>query len=91
MPKAIGYRLGRLIIIAAMQQHTHLTQLIHQRQIVQPYPPPLTPERPLPPHPSSNRIFFEEMIFEEMERRSVVEDYMPRQELPYFLSDPRIE
>lgn len=71
-----------------MNNPSHLKNLLHQRQIVQHYPPS-DPEDllPLPLTLPHRRHFFEELVFEELERTAIVEDYHPR--LDY--SQPRME
>jgi hypothetical protein len=61
-----------------MNNPSQLRNLLHQRQIVQHYPPEDLLPLPLPfPLPHA-RHFFEEQIFEELERTAIVEDYLPR-------------
>jgi hypothetical protein len=62
-----------------MNSASHLRNLLHQRQIVQHYPPsdpedllPLPALACTPP-----RHFYEDQIFDELERTAIVEDYLP--------------
>lgn len=62
-----------------MNSASQLRTLLHQRQIVQHYPPS-DPEDllPLPPlHCTPPRHFYEDQIFDELERTAIVEDYLP--------------
>lgn len=62
-----------------MNNPSQLRNLLHQRQIVQHYPPS-DPEDLLPLPPLAlphNRHFYEDLIFEELERTAIVEDYHP--------------
>lgn len=62
-----------------MNSASHLRTLLHQRQIVQHYPP--TDPEDLLPLPVLNytppRHFYEDQIFDELERTAIVEDYLP--------------
>ena len=63
-----------------MNSSSQLRNLLHQRQIVQHYPP--SDPEDLLPLPSlaftPQRHFFEEQMFEELEHTAIVEDYLPR-------------
>lgn len=66
-------------IIAGMDSAAQLRNLLHQRQIVQHYPP--SDQEDLLPLPvlsfAPKRNFFEEQIFEGLDRTAIVEDYLP--------------
>lgn len=68
-----------------------MRNLFHHQQIVQRYPPMEEEESGLAVlNLTPRRHFFEEQMFEELERTAIVEDYLPGQHYP-LLENNRME